>query len=258
MGLLRDGIDAASLGAVIVGAYKPQADPFIRRVAEAVRAVAPEFGFPPQPTDRFVTAHAIVSTGWFDDDLSRLHNGVFGVKAGRSWTGPVALMKTGEYYTPEEVARAQGIPAGQRGSFVRYLDQGPDARGKRHVLIWDAFRKYASPEDAIRDHFRGLTGWKKSDGTLRYARSIEKLRAGAPDYMRQLGLDGWYTGDPDVTQRTWSSILDGSKLRTILAARGGGGGVERGGGGVARLGAWFVFGSGVALCLGIAVNEARR
>lgn len=242
---------------VLVGAYKPSADPLIRRVAQAVRAVAPEFGFPSQPTDRYVTAHAILSTGWFDDDLSRLHNGVFGMKAsgapGRYWAGAVALMPTGEWYTPEEIARAQAIPAGQRGSFIRYLDAAPDHRGKRKVLIWDGFRKYATAEEAIRDHFRLLTEGKRSDGSLRYARSAAKLRAAAPDYMKQLGLDGWYTGDSERMQADWSNIANGRRLRDILAA-GGGGGVAVGpdpdparpASGASAGGVWVALGAGAA------------
>lgn len=196
----------------ILGARKPGIEPFVREVAAATRRVAPAYGLPPLPTDAFVTAHAILSSGWFDGDLPRLHRNIFGVKAGRSWTGPVALLPTGECYTDEEIARAQSIPSGQRGSFLRFSSPAGHTcpPGHRHVKIIDAFRKYPTIDAAVRDHLDLVVKMP------RYARAAVALRRGDLDYMRLLGEGGWYTADPVETSDNWKSVL-----RTLLAGRRG-------------------------------------
>lgn len=191
-------------------ARKPGIEPFVRQVAAAVRSVAPIFHLPPRPTDAYVTAHAILSSGWFDGDLPRIHYNLFGIKATATWHGAVAILPTGECYTDAEIARAQAIPAGQAGSFIRFLDK-PCAAGKRRVLIWDRFRSYPSPQAAITDHLRLVMELP------RYQASAALLRQGSRDYMRQLGIDGWYTGNPDQVGPEWWSIASRS-VPPILTA----------------------------------------
>jgi flagellar protein FlgJ len=58
--------------------------------------------------------------------LSRDHNNYFGIKAGSGWRGQTVSLKTGEVFN-----------------------------GKA-VVITDAFRKYATPEDSFRDYVQFL------------------------------------------------------------------------------------------------------
>ncbi|MFH1690403.1 MAG: glucosaminidase domain-containing protein [Candidatus Eisenbacteria bacterium] len=199
-------------GLLDLGVFKAGVEPVIREIAAAVRRVAVEFGFPPVPTDAYVTAHLILSSGWFDSTLDKPpHYNFSGVKAGSSWTGPVVLLPTVEYYTDAEIARAKAKPSGTRGSFKEMAPKaGSTVSGKKRVQIYDDFRSFGSPDAALRDYFTRLTSQSK------YSESGEKLRTAAHDYMAQLGKDGWYTADTDVTQRAWRSIVDGSRLRGIL------------------------------------------
>jgi flagellum-specific peptidoglycan hydrolase FlgJ len=155
---------------------------FIASVSAAVRAVAGEFGLPPRPVDAFVTAHAALSSGWGRSTLAAQHNNLFGVKAGASWTGATVDLTTTDYDD------ATGAPT-------------------VHVQRW---RVYPSIEASIRDHLRLVTT------TPRYRGSASLLRSGDPEYMAQMGRDGWYSvSQVAKTSAEWRSILG-----RVMAAEG--------------------------------------
>jgi hypothetical protein len=140
--------------------------------ARSVRRVAPLYGLPPSPTDKFVTAHAAISTGYGRSRLVRVTRNAFGIKANNaaSWPGPVVYSMTTEY--------KEGEPY-------------------RTATLWRVYKGDA----AVRDHLRIVMT------RSRYAKSADKLRRGSLDYMAQLGRDGWYTDTPEKIGSMWRGAM---------------------------------------------------
>ena len=153
------------------------ASDFVERIwpyaVEAARAV----GVPPQ----FVVAHSALESGWgrseiLKPDGSQTYN-LFGVKAGRSWSGPTVEVQTTEY--------VNGVAETAREKFRVYASYA------------DAFADYAS---LLRNNsrFSGVLG--QQDGG-QFARSLQQSGyATDPLYADKLGR-----------------IISGSTLRTALA-----------------------------------------
>lgn len=110
----------AQLGAG-TGGYREQ---FVARLQPHADEVEQETGIPA----RFILAHAALETGWGRHEIrkadgSSSHN-LFGIKAGRGWSGEVAVQETTEYQ--------YGVPVRRQEPFRAYGS------------YTEAFRDYAS------------------------------------------------------------------------------------------------------------------
>ncbi len=126
---------------------------------EASRAT----GIPAQ----FLVAHAALETGWGKSEIRRSDGSssynLFGIKAGRSWQGPVVEASTTEY--------VGGVAQSSRERFRAYSSYG------------QAFRDYA--ELLQRPRFAGALG--QQDG-MEFARSLQQAGyATDPMYAEKLG-----------------------------------------------------------------------
>ncbi len=97
---------------------------FIESVAPGAIATYKKYGVLPSLT----LAQAILESGWGESGLSANYNNLFGIKAGSSWTGKRANLKTSEQNSD--------------GSYVQ---------------IYSDFRAYDSVADSIDDHGKLLT-----------------------------------------------------------------------------------------------------
>lgn len=86
-------------------------------------------------------AQGAIESGWGESGLAKKYNNYFGMKAGKSWKGAVANLKTKEEYKA-------GSP----------------------VTITDGFRVYSSPSESVLDHGKLLTN-------PRYAEVINRSKA---------------------------------------------------------------------------------
>lgn len=94
-------------------------------------------------------AQAILESGWGESGLSANYNNLFGIKAGSSWTGKVANLKTSEQNSD--------------GSYVQ---------------ITAGFRAYDSVADSIEDHAKLLTNdrYKKVIASTNYRDACVAVR----------------------------------------------------------------------------------
>jgi peptidoglycan hydrolase FlgJ len=154
----------------------PQA--FVEKLAPHARQVAAELGIP----DKFLLGHAALESGWgrreprFADGSSS-HN-LFGIKADRSWQGPVVEVTTTEY-----------------------------VNGRREV-VKDQFRAYASYADSLRDYADFLRS------NPRYAQVLEGQHD-AVSFARSLQRAGYAT-DPSYADKL-ASVINGRSMREALA-----------------------------------------
>lgn len=114
----------------------------------------------------FVTAQAALESGW---GASAIGNNLFGITKGSSWTGPVRLVTTTEWFSrpdvkfkaPEEVLRVVLKGHGRYKYTVRRL-----------------FRDYATVADCLRDHLSILKkpgyadAWPYRGDARQYVRRI--------------------------------------------------------------------------------------
>ncbi len=120
-------------------------------------------------------AQAILESGWGQSGLSANYNNLFGIKAGSSWTGRVANLKTSEQNSD--------------GSYYQ---------------ITAGFRAYDSPADSIEDHAKLLTNdrYKRVLAANNYREACVAVRecgyATSLNYSNSLisliekyGLDQW-------------------------------------------------------------------
>jgi flagellar protein FlgJ len=120
----------------------------------------------------FVTAQAALETGW---RIAGATNNIFGIKKGRSWTGPTELLLTTEYFaTPDEKFT---LPE-------RVKSVTEDSPGRWKYRVYCLFRVYGSLEDGLADHLSVLCkpgyadAWPYRDDPREYARRISD-RVGA-------------------------------------------------------------------------------
>lgn len=130
---------------------------FLDHLRPHAEQVAAETGLPA----RFILAHAALETGWGRHEIrnadgSSSHN-LFGIKAGRGWSGDVAQQETTEYQ--------YGIP----------------------VRKTEPFRAYGSYTEALRD-YAGLLG-KRFQGAYRAGTDAVAFAQGL--------ADGGYATDPN-------------------------------------------------------------
>lgn len=116
---------------------------------------------------QFLVAHAALETGWGKSEIRRSDGSssynLFGIKAGRSWQGPVVEASTTEY--------VGGVAQSSRERFRAYSSYG------------QAFRDYA--ELLQRPRFAGALG--QQDG-MEFARSLQQAGyATDPMYAEKLG-----------------------------------------------------------------------
>ncbi|MFA5081539.1 MAG: flagellar assembly peptidoglycan hydrolase FlgJ [Hydrogenophilaceae bacterium] len=103
---------------------------FLDRLRPHAEQVAAETGLPA----RFILAHAALETGWGRHEIRNAdgttsHN-LFGIKAGRSWTGGVAQQETTEYQYGIPVRKSE--PFRSYGSYTESLRDYAGLLGKRY------------------------------------------------------------------------------------------------------------------------------
>jgi peptidoglycan hydrolase FlgJ len=161
-----------------VGAAAAQAREFVNRVWTHAVEASRSTGIPPH----FMVGQAALESGWGRREIRTADGGpsynVFGIKAGRGWTGPVAQTVTTEY--------VNGIAA-------------------RAV---ERFRAYSSYAEAFRDYANLLRTHP------RYAAVLERAQD-AHGFARGLQQAGYAT-DPAYADKLLR-ILNGSLLRQGLA-----------------------------------------
>lgn len=74
-------------------------DEFIQRLLPAALACQKETGIPAS----FNLTQAALESGWGKSELANRGRNLFGVKADKSWTGPVVMMLTGEHLGGKDV-----------------------------------------------------------------------------------------------------------------------------------------------------------
>ena len=152
---------------------------FVERLAPQAREVAAELGIP----EKFLIGHAALESGWgrreprFPDGNSS-HN-LFGIKADRSWNGPVVEVTTTEY-----------------------------VNGRREV-VKDQFRAYASYAESLRDYADFLRS------NPRYAQVLEGEHD-AVGFARSLQSAGYAT-DPRYAEKL-AGVINGPTMRASLTA----------------------------------------
>jgi flagellar protein FlgJ len=161
------GVDAAA-GDASTSSVPANVRSFVDKMRPYAEAAARAVGVPAD----LLLAQAGLETGWGRSqpkaaDGSTSHN-LFGVKAGRSWNGAVALASTTEYVA---------------GAVVRTVDR---------------FRSYRSYTEAFQDFGRLITG------NARYAAAVAKTDDPAA-YARGL-QDGGYATDPRYADKLMRAI----------------------------------------------------
>lgn len=150
---------------------------FADRVWPHALAASQQTGVPAH----FLIAHAALESGWGKSEISRpdgssSHN-LFGIKAGRSWSGETVEITTTEY--------VNGVAQ----------------------TVRDKFRAYPSYADAFADYARLLRGSERFAGVLDQKDGTQFARA-----LQRSG----YATDPMYADKL-SRIINGSTLRQALA-----------------------------------------
>ncbi|CAM3630216.1 flagellar assembly peptidoglycan hydrolase FlgJ [Paracidovorax anthurii] len=157
----------ASRGAAATNAYAPAPkgrDGFVQHHREAAERVAQESGIPAS----FMLGQAGHETGWGKSEI-RAKDGsnsfnLFGIKAGKGWTGKVAEITTTEYVngTPRKVT----------------------AKFRAYDSYEDSFKDYAR---LINDNPRYEKAREKTHSAVAYAAELQKAGyATDPDYANKL------------------------------------------------------------------------
>jgi flagellar protein FlgJ len=125
----------------------------------------------------FTIAQAALESGW---GKSAIGNNLFGIKAGKSWTGLKQLIKTTEYHDNPNVKYPEVISIVPFGSKYKYT-------------VRDYFRDYISIEECLLDHANFLIVNKRYSAAFNYtdpkefAKEVAKAGyATAPNYAEQL------------------------------------------------------------------------
>ncbi len=150
---------------------------FVNRLWPHALEAANSLAVPPQ----FLVAHAALESGWGKSEIrtadGRPSYNLFGVKAGRSWSGAAAEVRTTEYVNGEAQSTVE-----------RFRVYGSYA---------EAFRDYAN---LLKGSVRFSAAVGQQDGT-RFARSLQQ---------------GGYATDPAYADKL-SRIINGAALRQALA-----------------------------------------
>jgi peptidoglycan hydrolase FlgJ len=175
----KPGTTTAEAG-TSAGSSSPGARAFVDRVWPHAVEAAALTGVPAH----FLVAHSALESGWGKHEI-RTANGspsfnIFGIKAGRNWSGPTAEVQTTEF--------VNGVAQSTRATFRAYGSYG------------EAFRDYAKLLQS-KPRFSEVLG--QQDG-MQFARSLQ-----------QAG----YATDPMYADKL-ARIISGSTLRQAMAAAG--------------------------------------
>ena len=149
---------------------------FVNRVWPHAVEVSRSTGIPPQ----FLVAHSALESGWGKSEIRRAdgsssHN-LFGIKAGKSWTGPTVDAATTEY-----------------------VDGQPQQ-------VVEKFRAYATYEESFRDYAQLLRNNSRYSGVIGSQNGTEFAKG-----LQQAG----YATDPMYADKL-SRIINGPTLRQAL------------------------------------------
>ncbi|HOI01036.1 MAG TPA: glycoside hydrolase family 73 protein [Bacteroidales bacterium] len=136
---------------------------FIERFSPVVVQATSDTGLFPS----VMMAQAALESAWGSSKLSSQYNNFFGIKADRSWNGPVVNLSTGEFI------------------------------GGNYVTIMDGFRVYTDPVDSFMDRIKFL---KKNP---RYKPVFE---AKTPEEQAQKLQAAGYATDPQYASKIISTI----------------------------------------------------
>lgn len=138
---------------------------FIELVGKVAAEYYPQYNILPS----LVISQAILESGW---GVKHIENNIFGIKAGSSWNGKVALRRTTEW------------------------------NGTKYVVIIDKFRAYDSMEDSIKDYLK-LIGESKRYEKVKKAKDYKEAA--------RLIYEAGYATDPKYTDKL-INIMESNKL----------------------------------------------
>lgn len=138
---------------------------FIELVGKVAAEYYPQYNILPS----LVISQAILESGW---GVKHIENNIFGIKAGSSWNGKVALRRTTEW------------------------------NGTKYVVIIDKFRAYDSIEDSIKDYLK-LIGESKRYEKVKKAKDYKEAA--------RLIYEAGYATDPKYTDKL-INIMESNKL----------------------------------------------
>ena len=149
---------------------------FVNRVWPHAVEVSRSTGIPPQ----FLVAHSALESGWGKNEIRRAdgsssHN-LFGIKAGKNWTGPTVVATTTEY-----------------------VDGQPQQ-------VVEKFRAYTTYEESFRDYAQLLRNNSRYSGVIGSQNGTEFAKG-----LQQAG----YATDPMYADKL-SRIINGPTLRQAL------------------------------------------
>lgn len=177
---LRRGSSSASASAAYASAAPKGLEAFVQHHQAAAQRVAQDSGIPAS----FMLGQAGHETGWGKGEIrhkdgSPAHN-LFGIKAGKNWSGKVAEITTTEYID----GQAQKVTA--------------------------KFRAYDSYEESFRDYARLI---KESP---RYEKALDKLHS-AQAYATELQKAGYAT-DPAYANKLSRAIASTQRVANAVRA----------------------------------------
>lgn len=144
---------------------------FMKTVVPVIKRVAENNGY--GKFYKAISAQAACESNWGKSSLASKWFNFFGMKAGTSWTGKVAELKTKEEYTKGQL-----------------------------TTITAKFRAYNSLEEGIQGYFNFIERNKRYNNLIKATDDL--------DYITKLKADGWATSSTYVT--TLSNILKGMKF----------------------------------------------
>ena len=157
-------------------ATKKEQIEFVRKIYPAAARLYRSGGVHPL----FVTAQAALETGW---KIKGVGNNIFGITKGSSWTGPVSLELTTEYFKTPDVK----FKAPERVVSIEQV-----SLGKYKYRVYRYFRNFASLDECLDNHLELLRkpgyadAWPYRDDPKEFARRLMDgtgaKYATAPDY----------------------------------------------------------------------------
>lgn len=146
---------------------------FVANLLEPAKAIEAEYKVP----YLFTIAQGALESGW---GRSAIGNNLFGIKAGKSWTGKKQLVTTTEYHDNPNVVYPVVISVVKNGDKYKFT-------------VKDWFRDYDSIKDCLIDHAQFLLTNKRyaaafeTTDPYKFADAVAAAGyATAPDYAQQL------------------------------------------------------------------------
>lgn len=151
--------------------------------------VEKEYGIPAL----FLLAQSAFESGYGN---AKPGNMMFGVKAGKTWTGRKQLLTTTEYTTNLDVAKK---------SYPQILEVTKVSDTKWKLKVKDWFRAYDTPYDSFVDHAKLITKSERYKGWERYKNDISGM-------AYHLASKGYATLDPIQYRNRVASIANEIKI----------------------------------------------